>query len=248
VGNQNESEQLVKTNKTPSSSAALTGGLQNNHSKLVSLLALAAGAAAMPQTSNADIIYNNQSATVSWGGLHAFTISSLPGNAQLGFTAHKIGTFSVTSIRSITGGKRGSGYLQFKASMVTQPLLWNQIGGSALSAAKFAQALSTTHSPNGYGALYLAFEFKDSSQAGSPMRYGWAGISLANGDTGGGGNYPRLTVSGWAYDTTGAQIPMGLKASVPEPGSMTLLALGALTLGARGVRSWRRNRAAASQS
>ena len=41
---------------TPASSTTLTVGIKNDHSKLVSLLALAAGAAAMPQTSNADII------------------------------------------------------------------------------------------------------------------------------------------------------------------------------------------------
>ena len=166
----------------------------------------------------------------------------------MGFTAHRIGNYSVTSIRSVTGGKRGSGYLQFKSMFVTQPLRWDQIAAGQLSAAKFASAISSNNSGS-FSGVYLAFEFQDSSTVGSPMRYGWAGLSVANGDiTSPSANFPRLTVSNWAYDNTGAQIPMGATVSVPEPSSIALLALGALTLGARGVRSWRRNRAAASQS
>ena len=172
----------------------------------------------------------------------------MPGNAQWGFQAHRVGNFSVTSIRSVTGGKRGSGYLKLKLALVSQPLFWDQISAGVATVARFATAQSTTHFGESYSGLYMAFEFKDSTQGGGPMRYGWAGLSLVNGDLGSGGNYPRLTISGWAYDNTGAQIPMGATASVPEPSAMALLALGALTFGARGVRSWRRNGAAASQS
>ncbi len=237
----------MKTDKTTSSSTALTVQIKNDHSKLVSLLALAAGAAAMPQTSNADIIFTDQSATVSWEGLRLFVINNLPGDAQLGFQAHRVGVFSVTSLRSITGGKRGGGYLQLKLALVSQPLVWDQIAASIVTAARFGTAQSTINS-GGFSPTYLAFEFKDSSQTGSPMRYGWVGVSLANGDLSTLRDYPALTVSGWAYDNTGAQIPMGATVGVPEPSAMSLLALGALTLGAKGVRSWRRSRASASQS
>ena len=238
----------MKTAKTPSSSTALTDEIKNDHSKLVSLLALAAGAAAMPQTSNADIIYTDQSATVSWDGLRSFIINNLPGDAQLGFQAHRAGFFSSSSVRSITGGRRGGGYVQFRTLLVSQPLLWDQITAAMITAARFATAQSTFNSGGNFSGLYMAFEFRDSSQTGSPMRYGWAGLSLANGNLSTGNNWPALTISGWAYDNTGAQIPMGATVSVPEPSAIALLALGALTLGAKGVRSWRRNRAAASQS
>jgi hypothetical protein len=228
------------------SSATLT---KSEPSKLVSLLALATGVVAMPQTGNADIIYSNQGGTVSWDGTRSFVINNLPGNAQLGFAAHRVGSFSFTSVRSVTVGKRGNGYVELKLALVSQTgVLWGQIGASMASAARLGTAQST-HDSGGFGNVYMAFEFRDSSQAGNPMRYGWVGISLSNGSTGGGiFDYPALTISGWAYDTTGAQIPMGATAAVPEPGSVELLVLGALTLGAQGVRSWRRNRAASGQA
>jgi hypothetical protein len=243
----------MKRSKASLSATAVTVGTKNDHSKLVSLLALAAGAAAMPQTSNADIIYTASGAKVSWDGFHSFNTGAsssgaFPGNVQLGFDAHKSGFFSSTEIRFVTGGKRGSGYLKFKLLLTNQPKLWSQIAAAQVSNATFATARSTRHGGNSFSGLYLAFEFKDSTQAGSPMRYGWAGLDLANGNLSTLGDYPALTVSAWAYDTTGAQIPMGAQGPVPEPNSMALLALGALTLGAKGVRSWRRQRATASQS
>src|SRR5205809_4381333 len=57
-------------------------------SKLVSLLALAAGAVAMPQTSNADIIFTDlgtNPVTVGTNFASSFTITNLPGVARLGF-------------------------------------------------------------------------------------------------------------------------------------------------------------------
>jgi len=200
----------------------------------------------MPQTSNADIIYSSQGATVSWEGISSFVTGNLPGDVQLGFQAHQAGSFLTSSFtRSVTGGKRGGGYLQFKTLLTSQRVVWGQIPGNVISVGRFGSAHSSMNS-GGFNPLYLAFEFKDSSQAGSPMRYGWAGLSLVNGNLFSGGDFPALTISAWAYDTTGAQIPMGTTAATPEPGTMALLALGALTLGARGVRSWRRNRASVS--
>jgi hypothetical protein len=231
----------MKSQRTQSCSIRRTIQVKDDHSKLLSLLALAAGATAMPQTSNADIIYTASGLQLNYYGIQNFLTDNLPGNVQLGFNVHRHGSFSFTSSRYITGGRRGSGYLMMKLALVTQPLVWTQIVANVGSGASFGWATSS-HNSGGFGPSYVAFEFKDSTQADS-MRYGWVGLSMVNGNLFTGNDYPRMTVSGWAFDNSGAQIQMGDTGPVPEPSATALLALGALMLGAKGVRAWRRNRA-----
>jgi hypothetical protein len=216
----------------------------SDEAKLVSLLALAAGAVAMPQTSNADILYTGTNVAVSWGQTQSFTIDNLPVGAQLGFQVHQ-GMFSSTLYRGINIGKVGTGYLKFKGDLASaQGLVWSQVGGDVVSQVNHLfSATYLAYSGQSFSSKYLAFEFKGGSPD-STMLYGWVQLGLNNGPilT---GDFPKLMISGWAYDNTGAQIPMG---AVPEPGSASLLVLGALALGAKGVRSWRRNRSTTRQS
>jgi len=58
-----------------------------------------------------------------------------------------------------------------------------------------------------------------------------------------GGNGPDLAINGYAYDSTGVMLAAG---QVPEPSVPALLALGALAFGAKGLRSWRKNRSGAT--
>jgi hypothetical protein len=117
----------MRTDQAGSSATTATAQTRDEHSKLISLLALAAGAAAMPQTSQADIIFTDQNATVSWEGTSSFVINNLPGNAQFGFQAFRAGYPYLSSIRYITGGRRGSGYLKFKSAWVPQSWRWSEI-------------------------------------------------------------------------------------------------------------------------
>jgi hypothetical protein len=72
--------------------------------------------------------------------------------------------------------------------------------------------------------------------------YGW--ILLSYSVTKGFGNNPALgpdlTLYSYAWDNTGKQLAAG--AGVPEPDTMALTGLGALVLGAVGLRRWRKNR------
>src|SRR6516225_7854774 len=83
-------------------------------SKLVSLLALAAGAVAMPETGNANIVYNDLSGNPGMVNFlnPAYGIA-LPGGALLGFQELRIGTNPVTSTRKISVGQAG-GYVRLK--------------------------------------------------------------------------------------------------------------------------------------
>ena len=82
----------------------------------------------------------------------------------------------------------------------------------------------------------MGWAFQDTTQLGSPLLSGWVEISLDIANNIG----PDVTIWRYAYDNTpGHLITMG---AVPEPGSMSILALGAMAFGAKGVRAWRRHR------
>ena len=89
--------------------------------------------------------------------------------------------------------------------------------------------------PATYDQEYLAISFTPSN---SIPFYGWIELSLSNTGTNG---QPDTILFGYAWDNTGAKITMG-ETPTPEPSSPALLALGALALGARGIRKWRRER------
>jgi hypothetical protein len=204
----------------------------------------------MPETGNANIVYNDLSGNPGMVNFlnPAYGIA-LPGGALLGFQELRIGTNPVTSTRKISVGQAG-GYVRLKThnfyavhqhvtNPATQQVKWNQINEATGSVGKMGKATSTHYNPAGYDHDYLPFLFRDSTQ-GNAVRYGWVDISFSNSDlqTGQG---PAVTIWRYAYDDTGAQIFMG-QTAVPEPASTSLMALGAMALGARGVRAWRKRR------
>jgi len=216
----------------------MTDSGMSDYSKLASLLALATGAVAMPQTSNADVIFTDLSSSPAQIGHLSnptFLINNLPGTARMGFRTHS--TQTVNSSRWVILGQ-SAGYVRFKtqASFVianNAGVGWDQITGNASHSGSIGAASNNSHFPNSYNHKYLAFEFKDSTQ-GNAMRYGWIDASLVNNAT---GDELNVIVYGYAYDDSGAQIAMGF---VPEPSSMAFMAMG---LGAVGLRKWRRQRA-----
>jgi len=234
----------MKMEKTEGNPAPIPGSAEG--SKLVSLLALATGALAMPQTSHADIVFTDlSSAPVTVGPLaDPSYLLNLPGTHQFSFRA---GTLSSTK-HVVVAGQQGGGvnvYVQLKTDGVSfalpvgKSVLWSQINMPGLYKTGFVGTSTTlgVHKPNAYDHQYLAFQFKDSSH-GNAVVYGWVELSEHFPASGG----PEVTIFGYAYDNTGAPVATGL---VPEPASGSLLAFGAMTLGAAGVRSWRRRRAQA---
>jgi hypothetical protein len=248
----------VKTeNTTPFATVTSTESLADS-GKLVSLLALAAGAAAMPQSSHADIIYQNLSANPQrvgyaggYGDAYQFTV---PGTAQFGFkrqsqTGHTtLGSLTI-NYRTVVAGRLGGavqagvqGNLGWAAPQ-NFGAAWDQ-GLGLFYNVYVGTGNDLNHFPNSdYDHKYLAWAFVDTTQ-GNVTRYGWAEIGLSIGNYPGG---PNVTIYGYAFDNTGLQPTMG-QTAVPEPSSAGLMVLGALALGAKGLRSWRRNRAAADKA
>jgi hypothetical protein len=227
--------------------------------KLVSLLALAAGAAAMPQTTNADIIFTDLSSspvTVGYSGVAQYDFI-LPGNAGFKIDRRQDTGNTVEASGSVRSSHRRTlnvyqsrGSVKFNAiNYLVVPHakgdVWqgqSTANGPAIGVARRTQ-FNGAHTVSSYlpatysDHKYLAFEFSDSTEGGA-IRYGWAEILLTNGnlDTTTG---PNVTIYGYAYDDTGAFIAAGAT-SIPEPSSAAFLALGALIVGAKGLRAWRR--------
>lgn len=85
----------------------------------------------------------------------------------------------------------------------------------------------------GYGDQYALFRFS----VGSQTDYGWLELNL------GPSGYPAdpvVSTVAYAYDTSGKRIPAGYT-GIPEPPQFPV-ALGALSLGAIGLREWRKRR------
>jgi hypothetical protein len=247
-----KSEHFMRKETNSKTTAAIGKEQMVDTSKLMSLLALAAGAVAMPETGNASIVYTNLATpgTVAHGSNPGFLIT-LPGTARLGFqTAHAVTTLG--TVRGVLAGQVGvTNYVRLKTNLsfavhvpASNMATWNQLAYNTNKQGTLGRATDTHYTPNSYAHDYLPFEFKDSTQ-GNKMLYGWVDVSLTNqglldNPVGVG---PQLTIWRYAYDDTGTPIIMG-QTAVPEPASMSLMALGAMALGARGVRAWRKKRGA----
>jgi hypothetical protein len=237
----------MKTEIRPTPSTAATAIQPADSAKLMSLLALAAGATAMPQTAKADLVYTDLTASPivigAGSAIDSYTFT-LPGTAQMGFQfqGHHTGpTSAYNYFRTIKGPGTGAlaGLAQAGGFVIPKGkgAAWSAPGGLFYNVyVGSASALSCTPT-NGYTQKYLAFAFTDTTQ--SAQRYGWVEVSLGITTTTPISGGPELTILGYAYDNSGAKPAFGV---VPEPGSASLLAFGALVLGARGVRSWRKNR------
>ena len=121
----------------------------------------------------------------------------------------------------------GSSYAKPIAPGVT----WNGAGGGSTTISVQAQTSGGGLTP--FSDEYYLFYFVDSSSA---KHYGWIFGSLTS-------NSYHLT--SYAYDTTPNQVVAAgdtVGSTVPEPSSLALGAMGALVLGAAGVRKWKKDR------
>jgi hypothetical protein len=106
----------------------------------------------------------------------------------------------------------------------------NSVGSIFLSA-----SLDNATNITSGASTYIGFRFKPSST----ILYGWANVTLTDG-----GSYGTFVINEWAYDDSGSSIQTGQTSAVPEPATYAL-GLGALALGAAGLRRWRKQKKAA---
>jgi hypothetical protein len=233
--------------------------------KLASISALGAGALALaPDSAEASVLaYNGAPITLQYtttigGGTPnqpavwpANLISShvLPLPGLLGFGLFQCGCgegyglavgyslwFQTTRLRTISNNR--STYFLRLANFGDLPSGrgWSGVYGIAT----FAQSSGGNLLSGGNGQFahkFALFSFLNGSQ--SATDFGWAELSMSAVGNPDGTVTETLTIENYAYDDAGAMLPAGEMTAVPEPGTMRSMALGALALGAVGLRRWR---------
>ena len=231
--------------------------------KLGSLAALGAGAVslAVGKAEAADIIasgilnstigFSSDTVIVS-GRNYAFSqaFNTFAGGPQL--------TFSATSVRTGAGFQRvvkegyGASFQLFsgRVDVVSRFAEWNTTGSmnSTASGAVVATRMVAHGNPqaseSSFTDKYFLFRFAGTSFT----EYGWieASLSVTAANNSLASNGPNLTIVQYAFDDTGALIQASDTGEpTPEPASLAETGIGALILGAEGLR--RRRRAADSK-
>lgn len=249
------------------SSQARSQATQSRRSKKAagpvrSILALAAGASALPLTDSADaaiVVDSSQNNTVIGWDTPTQTRDvqfTLPGGGSLRFgtVATASGapyrpapSYGLVGVRVSFAGVTGN--IQSKTSRpYLAPFGATVAAGTGLLASAWLNgAVIFTNRSSSLGnsafsgqSKYLLFDFNNSGTT----NYGWLEIkALTTGVVGEGQSNYSATLGTLAYDDSGATILAGQTVPVPEPSSAALAMGGALVAGAAGLRRWRKDRA-----
>lgn len=103
---------------------------------------------------------------------------------------------------------------------------------SSISSVIYNGSLANVANISSGVSTYIGFQFNPSGT----VLFGWANVTLTNGD-----GFGTFVINEWAYDDTGASIQTGQTSAVPEPATYAL-GLGALALGAAGLRRMRQRK------
>jgi len=221
--------------------------------KWVSLSTLSVAGAAVGAHSLADVIVVPVNQNFNYNSNTPFTLD-LPGINSMQVFSTQGGMFT----RSVAlGGVAGATYFQVRRyaagtwSKGTRKILqggpagatWSNIGGT-IGNVGLLGATDMTFGPIGpssYTNRYFGFRFKDTTV--NRVKYGW--LQASAGPVSSPQNVP-ITVTRYAYENNGSPLALGSTISaVPEPATTALAGLGALVLGAAGVRRWRKAKQAA---
>ncbi len=213
-------------------------------SRLAALAALA-GAAAVTTPAQATIVYVNLSASpivvpATTAGIYLNLVTGVSNIAPASAPGWDVNPFSTTTLSFFNPTAPAGGVYVVNAAGGSSATLPDNLAlGTLISAASgFGSGTAETTGATAFTLNstnnYLGIRLQNETTANA-TNYGWVQFSI-------GAAFTTRSIIGYAYGNAGESILAGQQVSVPEPS--TVAALGAMALGAVGVRSWRRRRAA----
>ncbi len=208
-------------------------------SRLALCAAALAGTAAAIPSAQATVITNNTAIPIpaNTAGVYINFVTGQTGTSAGAVPGWDFNPYSSSGVlgfywsTDLAGSLRGAGV----ATDATSNLYANLAAGTTVSSSSpFTSAIQgTSANYRGTGTEILGFRFVNESTG--TLNFGYLTITTI-GSTG----FPA-TITSYRYENNGGAITV---AAVPEPSTVALLTVTALTLGAAGVRNWRRQHAA----
>ena len=214
------------------------------NARLASYATLAGAALAAPALApdaGAAIIYSgpiNLNIPTTTSGIYLNLVTGVSNTAPASAPGWDFNPWGTGSL-FLYGAGTGNGALDnlaggSSATLIDNLPLGTSISGTSAYGNFAAETTGATLFNLNSSANYVGIRF--TNEATGATNYGWAQLSISASYI----SQPR-TIVGYAYDDTGAAIAAG---AVPEPTTNAALGLGALALGAMGVRRWRKAKAA----
>lgn len=214
----------------------VTGNEKRQESKLVSdrnwaaYAAAGAASALACQAAEADIVHVNVNQVLDVSGGPGTTFGSLAFAAGAASSASIIfGHLANTSVGAAFFGVQGANSGMFAGfNAAGYPYANNLAAGQNVSTMNFLNGTGTMAFVSGFGNSqflsagigFLGFKF----DGGLGTQFGWARVDMS------GAPVNSLTIIDYAFTTEGESIAAGQTRLVPEPGTLGLLATGAIGL------------------
>lgn len=195
---------------------------------------VALAASAVPSGAKAEIIYSGPLTLAVPNNVAGIYLDLVTGTTNTSFfTGYDINPYGSGSSGLTLLAGAGASYVAPAVGDTPSALL----PGAYIGSADFFTSNSTATNFKVTGTEFLGIKFVNTATGGTD--YGWIQFQTTSAT-----GFPA-TILGYAYNnTTGDPILAGQTTAAPEPGVTAILGLGALGLGAAGVRRWRRSKQA----
>jgi hypothetical protein len=178
---------------------------------------------------------------------HHFSFSSLAPHFSVILYSNLPGVHTFNRFANLYGNGKTTQFANPFNPRIAAGKTWNQVVTSQSNFARLADrswgGISTLKGRPAGNNFYELFRF--SNDGGISFDYGWIqyNVSVTQANSNLASDGPNITIDRYAWNTTANNpIATGNTGAAPEPATFPESALGALVLGAEGLRRWRKSR------